>query len=132
MHLDQVNRTLTSLRYQYEALRIASSSVDLHVLAIQEAFDAITSGAEHELEKQHTLLTGLDADLEIVQRVSIHKEFLSPSVRKAMELGERGRTLGDYVSQVKMRQVAETCTRTHSKRPGFISCPCAEAIYKRS
>ncbi|KAI0767884.1 hypothetical protein BC629DRAFT_1596149 [Irpex lacteus] len=113
VHHEEVNRTLQSLRYQYEAIRIASSSLDLHVLAIQEAFEAITASAERELQKQESLLNGLDADLEIVQRVTIHKEFVSPAVRKAMELGERGRTLGDYVSQVKMRQVADTCRRTH-------------------
>ena len=101
-----VNRTLNSLRYQYYALRIASSALDLHLLAIQEAFETVTSNAERDLEKQHALLTGLDADLEIVQRVPIHKEFLSPSTRRAIELGERSRTLGDYVSAVKMRQVA--------------------------
>lgn len=115
VHYEEVNRTIRALRYQYEALRIASSSLDLHVLAIQEAFEAITLNADRELEKQQALLAGIDADLEIVQRVSIHKEFVSPAVRKAMELGERGRTLGDYVSQVKMRQVAETCAKTHSE-----------------
>ena len=115
VHQEEVNRTLQSLRYQYEAIRIASSSLDLHVLAIQEAFEAITVTAERELQKQKTLLAGLDADLEIVQEVNVHKEFVSPSVRKAMEAGDRGRTLGDYVSQGKMRQVAETCRRTHRK-----------------
>lgn len=113
MHHEEVTNTLRSLRYQYEALRIASSALDLHVLAIQEAFETVTSSAERELEKQESLLAGLDADLEIVQRVTIHKEFVSPAVRKAMDFGERGRTLGDYVSQVKMKQVAETCERTH-------------------
>ncbi|KAI0087342.1 hypothetical protein BDY19DRAFT_246729 [Irpex rosettiformis] len=43
IHQEEVNRTLQSLRYQYEAIRIASSSLDLHVLAIQEAFEAITT-----------------------------------------------------------------------------------------
>lgn len=115
IHQEEVNRIVRSLRYQHEALRIASSSLDLHVLAIQDAFDAISSSAEHELERQAGLLAGLDADLQIVNRVSIHKEFVSPAVRRAMDLGERARTLGDYVSQVKMRQVAETCSRTHRK-----------------
>ena len=113
MHFEEVDRTLRSLRHQYDALRIASSALDLHVLALQEAFDAIAQSAQQELDKQHGLLAGIDADLEIVKRVPIHQEFLSPSVRKAMEFGERGRTLGDYVSQVKMKQVADTCLRTH-------------------
>ena len=39
--------------------------------------------------------------------------MLFRSTRKAVEAGERARTLGDYVSNVKMKQVAETCARTH-------------------
>ncbi|PSR70585.1 hypothetical protein PHLCEN_2v13523 [Hermanssonia centrifuga] len=113
IHHDEVNGILRSLRYQHEALRIASTSLDLHVLAIQDAFEAIALGAQRELDKQESLLLGVDADLQIVSRVAIHKEFVSPAVRKAMELGERGRTLGDYVSHVKMRQVADACAKTH-------------------
>ncbi|KAI0792411.1 putative peripheral membrane protein [Abortiporus biennis] len=113
IHSDDVDRTLRSLRYQNEALRIASSALDLHVLALVDAFDRISANAQPELERQAQLLAGLNADLEIVGRVMIHREFMSPSVRKAMELGDKGRTLGDYVSRVKMRQVAETCLRTH-------------------
>ncbi len=30
-----------------------------------------------------------------------------------MEAGDKARTLGDYVSNAKMKQVAETCARTH-------------------
>lgn len=115
IHHDEVNGILRSLRYQHEALRIASTSLDLHVLAIQDAFEAIASGAQRELDKQESLLLGVDADLQIVSRVAIHKEFVSPAVRKAMELGERGRTLGDYVSHVKMRQVADACAKTHGE-----------------
>ncbi|GJE85510.1 ATG11 domain-containing protein [Phanerochaete sordida] len=113
VHFDEVNRVLHALHCQQEALRIASSSLDLHVLDIQEAFDTISAAANSELDKQASLLRGLDADLEIVGRVTVHKEFLSANLRRAMELGERARTLGDYVSQVKMKQVAETCQRTH-------------------
>lgn len=113
IHLGEVNRTLRSLNCQHEALRIASSSLDLHVLDIQDAFDTISDSAQKELNKQESLLRGLDSDLEIVSRVTVHKEFLSPNLRRAQDMGERGRTLGDYVSQVKMKQVADTCQRTH-------------------
>jgi autophagy-related protein 11 len=65
--------------------------------------------------RQAALLAGLDADLELIGRVRIHPEFMSAAVRRAMEQGERGRTLGDYVSNVKMRQVADTCARTHGQ-----------------
>lgn len=113
IHSDELDRILRSLRYQNEALRIASSALDLHVLAIADAFDGITSGAQHELDKQASLLAGVEADLEIASRVAIHTEFLSESYKQAMETGQKARTLGDYVSQPKMRQVADTCRRTH-------------------
>lgn len=112
-HYDEINRTLRSLHFQHEALRIASSSLDFHVLDIQDAFDTISAGAQGELSKQETLLRGLDSDLEIVSRIPVHKEFVSPALRRAMEMGERTRTLGDYVSPQKMKQVADTCQRTH-------------------
>lgn len=85
------------------------------MLDIQEAFDTISSGAQRELDKQQVLLGGLESDLQIVSRVAVHKEFLSPNLRKAIDLGDRGRTLGDYVSTAKMRQVADTCQKTHGR-----------------
>ena len=115
-HLDQVQRTLASLHYQHSALRIASSVLDLHVLAIADVYDGVSVAAQREIDRQDSLLNGLDADLQIVARVHVHKEFMSAATRKAMELGERGRTLGDYVSRVKMRQVADSCMRTLGKR----------------
>jgi autophagy-related protein 11 len=78
-----------------------------------DTFEELSSGAQKELEKQEVLLSGVDADLEIISRMRIHAEFMSPAVRKAMEAGERARTLGDYVSNMKMRQVAETCAKSH-------------------
>ena len=45
--------------------------------------------------------------------MSIHRDFLSETYRKAMDQGQKARTLGDYVSQPKMRQVADTCRRSH-------------------
>lgn len=113
VHLEEVNRTLRSLHCQQEALRIASNSLDLHVLALQDTFDTISSGAQRELDKQDVLLRGVESDLQIVSRIPVHKEFVSANLRRAMELGEKGRTLGDYVSQQKMRQVAEACRKTH-------------------
>ena len=112
-HKEHVNNTLSSLRCQHEALRIASTSLDLNVLAIMDVFEGISQGVQRDLEKQETLLAGVDADLEIISRVKIHAEFMSPATRRAVEAGERARTLGDYVSNVKMKQVAETCARTH-------------------
>ena len=115
-HHDHVNHILSTLHYQHEAIRIASSSLDLNVLAIVDTFESIAVGSRRELEKQASLLAGLEADLDIISRVGIHVEFLSPAVRRATEAGEKHRTLGDYVSNVKMKQVAETCARTHGSR----------------
>lgn len=116
-HHDQVHRTLASLHYQHTALRIASSVLDLHVLAIADVYDGVSAAAQREIDRQDALLNGLDADLEIVTRVHVHREFMSQAMRKAMDVGDRGRTLGDYVSRVKMRQVADSCMRAHGKQP---------------
>ncbi|KAI0370493.1 hypothetical protein BV20DRAFT_1018587 [Pilatotrama ljubarskyi] len=113
LHVEQINRILSSLHYQQNALRISSSALDLHILATSEGFEALSAIAQRELNRQAKLLAGLNADLEIVSRVKVHKEFLSASMRKAMEAGDRGRTLGDYVSKVKMEQVANSCMNTH-------------------
>ncbi|KAE9395750.1 hypothetical protein BT96DRAFT_1021771 [Gymnopus androsaceus JB14] len=112
-HHEQIHHLAVSLQFQYEAARIASRSLDMNVLAILDTFEGIASGSRKELAKQASLLAGLEADLEIISRVSIHTEFVSPAVRKAIESGDKQRTLGDYVSNIKMKQVAETCSKTH-------------------
>lgn len=112
-HHEHISHTVAALHCQHEAIRIASSSLDLNVLAIVDTFEGLAAGSRRELEKHALLLAGLEADLDIISRVKIHVEFMSPAVRKSIESGERPRTLGDYVSNVKMKQVAETCARTH-------------------
>ncbi|KAH7912199.1 putative peripheral membrane protein [Hygrophoropsis aurantiaca] len=112
-HIEHITHVISTLHRQHQAIQIASSSLDLNVLAITDVFDGMAGAAGKDLERQAALLAGLDADLEIIARVRIHVEFMSPAVRKAIENGERHRTLGDYVSNVKMKQVAETCARTH-------------------
>lgn len=112
-HLRDVKRLVHSLGYQHSALSLSLGSLELRVLQISDAFEEFSIGAKRELEKQAGLLTGLDADLEIVGRVRIHPEFMSLAVQRAIRAGEKGRTLGDYVSIVKMHQVADTCARTH-------------------
>lgn len=124
LHHEQISSTLISLRYQHEAIRIATSSLDLHVLAVFDTFDSLVTNLKRELEKQATLLEGLNADLELIKRVRIHVDFMSVSVRRAIEAGERPRTLGDYVSNEKMRTVAAGCARTHgiSSSPKLARC----------
>ncbi|KAI0631177.1 hypothetical protein C8Q77DRAFT_1131798 [Trametes polyzona] len=112
-HLEQVNHVLDSLHFQQNALRISSGALDLHILALSEGFEALSTVAQRELDRQATLLGGINADLEIVSRVEVHEEFLSDSVRKAKKPGSKGRTLGDYVSKAKMEQVANNCMNTH-------------------
>ncbi|KAF7377787.1 ATG11 domain-containing protein [Mycena sanguinolenta] len=112
-HKEFISHILTTMHSQNAALRIASTSLDMHVFAVVDTFESVAAGSRRELEKQASLLTGLEADLDIISKVRIHTEFVSPAVRKAIESGEKPRTLGDYVSNVKMKQVADTCARTH-------------------
>ena len=117
--LEHINHTLATLHRQRQAIKISSGTLDLHVLAITDAFEGIVATATNDLGRQATLLAGVDADLDLIGQVEIHFEFMSPAVRKAIESGERPRTLGDYVSNAKMRQVAEACARTHGE-PVFL------------
>lgn len=123
-HLDNIKHTLSSLHYQCEAVRIASSSLELNILTFTDVFEGVAGAARAELEKQATLLAGLEADLSIISKVKIHRDFMTPSARTAIEAGERSGTLGDYVSNMKMRQVAETCKRTHGSYTSLISSQC--------
>lgn len=116
-HAARTEQLLQSLRVQHTALRIASSALDLHVLSLADVFEGLSGAAGRELARQEGLLSGLSADLELAARVPVHREFVSPAVRRAMDAGDRGRTLGDYVSRGKMTQVADNCRRTHGELP---------------
>lgn len=115
VHLDYITHTLATLHRQHEAVRIACSSLDLNTLDITDVFDGISATAARDLDRQASLLAGVDADLDIINQVDVHAEFMSPTTRKAIEGGERPRTLGAYVSRERMRLVADGCTRIHSK-----------------
>ena len=93
---------VSSITRQCEALRIASYTLDLHVLSISDTFEAFSNLARRQLDKQTLLLEALDANLEAIKKIKIHPEFMSAAVRKAVEAGEKARTLGDYVSNAKM------------------------------
>ncbi|KAF8887526.1 hypothetical protein BD779DRAFT_1526741 [Infundibulicybe gibba] len=115
LHHEHITHVRHALHYQHEAIRIAASSLELNVLAIVDAFDAIAAGSRRELDKQALLLAGLEADLNLVVKVNIHIDFMSQTVRRAIEAGDKPRTLGDYVSRAKMMQVADNCARTHEE-----------------
>ncbi|KIM47021.1 hypothetical protein M413DRAFT_267979 [Hebeloma cylindrosporum] len=115
IHHEKIQNFLQSLRVQHTALQIASTNLDFHVLAISETFDGIAGGARSELEKQASLLNGLETDLELISRVGVHVEFCSAAVRMAIEAGDPQRVLGDYVSRQKMKNVADTCAHTHEE-----------------
>ncbi|KAF9239828.1 putative peripheral membrane protein [Melanogaster broomeanus] len=113
-HLEHITHTLATLHRQHQAVQIACSSLDLNVLSITDVFDGIASTATKDLERQGALLAGIGADLEIINRVEVHVEFMSPTMRKAIENGEKPRTLGTYVARDRMTVVADGCARTHS------------------
>ena len=113
IHHEHIQQLLRSLHFQHQAIQIASTTLDFNVLAISETFESIALSARKELERQSSLLAGLDSDLELISRVGVHVEFCSTAVRMAIEAGDPHRVLGDYVSKQKMKQVADACMRTH-------------------
>jgi autophagy-related protein 11 len=92
--------------------------LDFKVLAISETFDGIAANTQRELEKQKSLLNGVDSDLELISKVAVHVEFFSEAVRMAIEAGDPQRVL-DYVSKQKMQTVKESCAKTHGGLPLF-------------
>lgn len=80
---------------------------------MSDAFEGFEHGARAELGKQSMLLGSLSTDLRLVKGVKIHPEFMSPTFRRVVETGGKERTLGDYVSDVKIRQVADGCSKIH-------------------
>ncbi|KAF9472749.1 hypothetical protein BDN70DRAFT_886621 [Pholiota conissans] len=115
LHHEHIQHLFNSLSLQLNAIQIASNNLDFHVLAISDTFDGIAVNGRKDLEKQASLLDGLDADLELISRVTVHVEFCSTAVRMAIEAGEPHRVLADYVSKPKMKQVADTCAKTHDE-----------------
>jgi autophagy-related protein 11 len=116
MHLASAKHVVHAMQHQAGALRSSFGALDLRALSLGDAFEELGLAARREAGRQATLLAGVDADLALVSRVAVHPAFLSPVVRAALAAGERPRTLGDYVSSAKMRQVADTCARTHGER----------------
>lgn len=111
-----VEHTSSTISRQHEALRIASHTLDLHVLAITDAFEVFAANARRQLGKQSLLLAAVDSNLEAIGKTKIHSEFLSATVRKAIETGEsKNRTLGDYVSTAKMIQVTIGSQKVHGE-----------------
>ncbi|KAF5343439.1 hypothetical protein D9758_011829 [Tetrapyrgos nigripes] len=112
----QLSHLALSLHYQHQALSIASSSLSYSLLSLLPTVSQIAEGLRGELGKQEKLLGGLEGDLELIARVRVHRDFYSGGGGAGAE-GRvvRDRTLGDYVSVVKMRQVGETCRRTHDE-----------------
>lgn len=112
VHFESVSQTANAVRQQSIALGIASRSLDLNILTLSEAFDPFAQGAQQALNTHKRLLAALDADLATVASVRIHPAFLSTAARRAIKAGDPPRTLGNYVDNNKMRQVADGCART--------------------
>ena len=113
MHHEHIQHILRSLQLQHQAIRISCTNLDQNVLSISEPFDAIAISALKELEKEESLLEGVDSDLLLLNKVTVHLDFCSHGVRMGIEAGDPPRVLANYVSEQKMKQVAETCSKTH-------------------
>ena len=122
VHSEEVSRITDAIGQQSLALGIASRNLDLNILALSEAFEPFAQGAHNTFDAHSRLLNSLEADLAAVAAVQIHSAFLSAAARRAIENGDKPRTLGDYVANDKMRQVADGCTRISGepKKAGLI------------
>jgi len=94
---------------QQSALRVASTALDHHVLNVADVLDDFVGCALQELEMQAPLIASVDADMEVISRIRIHRNFLSPAALRAMSS-----TLSYYVSSERMHQIVGACRRIHS------------------
>ena len=61
IHHDHLNKIYDSLRHQYDAVHMASLSLDHYVLTIAETFNNVAETSKVELERQAILLSGVQA-----------------------------------------------------------------------
>ena len=111
VHSEKVSQVANAIGQQSLALGIASRNLDLNILALSQAFEPFSQSAQNTFDAQSQLLTSLETDLTAMASVKVHPAFLSAALRRSIENGGQARTLGDYVSNDKMRQVAEGCSR---------------------
>ncbi|KAG9010228.1 hypothetical protein FRB90_007893, partial [Tulasnella sp. 427] len=114
-HYQHLVQRAASMTAQCAALVVASRNLDSHVLALTSAYEAFSASAQRELEKQDEVLRGHATDMEIIGRIKVHRDFLSPAIRRAVDAGGQDRRLGDYVNAHKMQQVADTSVKLHEE-----------------
>ncbi|PVG01431.1 hypothetical protein CPB86DRAFT_773278 [Serendipita vermifera] len=132
-HQSYVSALFQQIHSQYEALMIASSNLDMHVLTLTEAWATLKESIGAGLEVQAKLLEGIDYDLDAISHLSVHPGFLaiatkghgppatpnqekdSESVNEASAAGTiKKKMLGEYVSRPKMKMVVESCRKVHN------------------
>lgn len=114
-HISYFPSVLQSLTVQMSALKVASSNLDSHVLSLSEVFENFELVAMKELDRQAALLRNHNLDLDIISKIRVHHEFLSPNVRREVEAGLKERMLVDYISSQKMKMVADSCAKIHGQ-----------------
>lgn len=112
-HAAYIPTIVRSLSVQMDALRVAAANLDSHVLSLAEVFENFELVAMKELDRQAALLRNHNLDLEIISRIRVHHEFLSPNVRREVEAGLKERMLVDYISGQKMKFVVDSCAKVH-------------------
>jgi autophagy-related protein 11 len=62
-------------------------------------------------------LWGLKLDLGFISKIKNPTRVSVTIVQKAVQAGDKGRTLGDSVTNTKMWQVGDACAKMHSMSP---------------
>lgn len=123
-HQETISSILDSMRYQQSALRVASTVLDRRVSDVTNVFNDVAASARQALDEQAPLIASVAINIEIASRIQIHRDFLSPAALREMRAGGPARTLYYYVSGERMRQVVDTCQRTHGipRAPNWLCC----------
>jgi hypothetical protein len=115
-HLASLIPLLHLIQSQHTSLTVASTSLDLNILALTDTFDSLAPGMERQIREQGALVEGVEGDLEVLKWVKVDRWFLRLNQKdKEGKEPVKERTLAEYVSGVKMRQVREACRKVNDE-----------------
>ncbi|KAG8767651.1 oligomeric, coiled-coil, peripheral membrane protein, partial [Serendipita sp. 397] len=124
-HQSYISALFQQIHSQHDALLIASANLDMHILTLSDAWMALRESISSNLETQAKLLDGIDYDLDTISQLSVHPSFLAvasaksnaapttPIKEREGDGGIKAKTLGEYVSRVKMKLVVDSCRKMH-------------------
>lgn len=116
VHERYSHELLDHIRSINRSTQVALFNLQSHADSIKKGADALADLAGKELSRMQGLLDGHERDLQILAMVAINPRLLSgSSSADGRSRTSKERTLGDYVSRVKMTAVADACSKVYTE-----------------